>query len=134
MPAIRPSQKEGSRPLRDTARTRFAVGHLEPPLFCGIVSRLFESNQRNVLLRNAAHPPARRRAARTTTPSSSRPGTSTGCMQCPPRPELRKRSGQLWMVMLTPELYALPTELKASDNKVYEPLGTVVVFQLSSHP
>jgi hypothetical protein len=32
--------------------------------------------------------------------------------------------------MLTPELNALPPEPKASDNKVYEPLGTVVVFQL----
>ena len=35
---------------------------------------------------------------------------------------------------MTPELNAFPTELEASDNRVYEPLGTVVVFQLSSHP
>ena len=34
---------------------------------------------------------------------------------------------------MTPELNAFPTELEASDNRVYEPLGTVVVFQLSSH-
>ena len=34
-------------------------------------------------------------------------------------------------LMLTPGLNALPTQLKASDTKVYEPLGTVVVFQLS---
>ena len=47
----------------------------------------------------------------------------------------RKRTvGQLWTEMLTPGLNALPTEFKASDTKVYEPLGTVVVSQLSSHP
>ena len=36
--------------------------------------------------------------------------------------------------MLTPELNALSAELKASDTKMYEPLGTVVVFQLHTHP
>jgi hypothetical protein len=36
--------------------------------------------------------------------------------------------------MLTAELYALPAELKASDDKTYEPLGTFVVFQLHKYP
>jgi hypothetical protein len=36
--------------------------------------------------------------------------------------------------MLTTELNAFPTELKASDNKAYEPLGTVAVFQPHNHP
>ena len=36
--------------------------------------------------------------------------------------------------MLTPELKALPPESKASETRMYEPLGTVVVFQLYSHP
>ena len=45
------------------------------------------------------------------------------------------RSGQLLTVMRTPELLnALPAELKASDNNVYEPSGTVVVFQAHTHP
>jgi hypothetical protein len=48
--------------------------------------------------------------------------------------ELGGRAGQFLTVMLTPELYALPAELKASDTKVYEPLGTVVVFQAHNHP
>ena len=43
-------------------------------------------------------------------------------------------SGQFVTVMLTPGLKALPVELKASERSVYEPLGTVVVFQLKSHP
>ena len=37
-------------------------------------------------------------------------------------------------VILTAELNALPPAPKASDNKEYEPLGTVVVFQLHNHP
>ena len=45
-----------------------------------------------------------------------------------------RTAGQLWTVILTPELNALPPELKASDNRAYEPLGTVVVFQLHNHP
>ena len=36
--------------------------------------------------------------------------------------------------MLTPELNALPPGPKASDTRVYEPLGTVVLFQLHTHP
>jgi hypothetical protein len=40
----------------------------------------------------------------------------------------------LLTVMLTAELYALPAELKASDDKTYEPLGTFVVFQLHKYP
>ena len=42
--------------------------------------------------------------------------------------------GGFLTVILTPELKALPPELKASDNRAYEPLGTVVVFQLHNHP
>jgi hypothetical protein len=42
--------------------------------------------------------------------------------------------GGLLTVMLTPELNALPAELKASDTKTYEPLGTVVEFQSHNHP
>ena len=42
--------------------------------------------------------------------------------------------GMLFTMMLTPELNALPPELKASDTNTYEPLGTVVVFQLHNHP
>lgn len=41
---------------------------------------------------------------------------------------------QFLTVRLTPELNALPLELKASDKRAYEPLGTVVVFQLHNHP
>ena len=37
-------------------------------------------------------------------------------------------------VMLSPELNVLPAELKASDDRTYEPLGTVVVFQAHNHP
>ena len=48
--------------------------------------------------------------------------------------EKRRQSGQFLTVILTPELKALPTELKASDTKAYEALGTVVVFQLENHP
>ena len=44
------------------------------------------------------------------------------------------RAGQFLTVILTPELAVLPTELEARDTKVYEPLGTVVVFQLHNHP
>ena len=44
------------------------------------------------------------------------------------------RLGGLLTVTLTPELYALPAELNASDAKRYVPLGTVVVFQLHNHP
>jgi len=36
--------------------------------------------------------------------------------------------------MLTPELNALPAKFEATDNKVYEPLGTVVAFQLHKYP
>jgi hypothetical protein len=43
--------------------------------------------------------------------------------------------GVLVTVMLTPELLkALPPAPKASDNSSYEPLGTVLVSQLQSHP
>ena len=42
--------------------------------------------------------------------------------------------GGLLTVMLTPELNALPPAPKASDTKMYEPLGTVVVFQPHNHP
>jgi hypothetical protein len=49
-------------------------------------------------------------------------------------PLIAGRAGQFLTVMLTPELNALPVELKASDTKEYEPLGTVVVFQLHTHP
>jgi hypothetical protein len=42
--------------------------------------------------------------------------------------------GGLLTVIPTPELNALPPELKASDKRAYEPLGTVVVFQLHNHP
>ena len=49
-------------------------------------------------------------------------------------PTRENGAGQLWTVILTGELYALPTELKASDNRAYEPLGTVAVFQLHNHP
>ena len=44
------------------------------------------------------------------------------------------RLGGFLTVMLTPGLNAPPAELKASDTKTYEPLGTVVVFQLHNHP
>ena len=43
--------------------------------------------------------------------------------------ELGGWPGQLWTVMLMPGLATVPTELEARDTKVYEPLGTVVVFQ-----
>ena len=54
-------------------------------------------------------------------------------------PEVEPRTapmtaGQFLTVMLTPELNVLPAELKASDTRAYEPLGTVVVFQLHNHP
>ena len=44
------------------------------------------------------------------------------------------RSNQFLTMMLTPELKMLPSELKASDTRMYEPLGTVVVFHAHSHP
>ena len=46
----------------------------------------------------------------------------------------RGRRGQFVTVMFTPELKALPVELKASDKSTYEPFATDVVFQLKSHP
>ena len=42
--------------------------------------------------------------------------------------------GGLSTVILTPELNVVPPAPMASDNKVYEPLGTVAVFQLHTHP
>ena len=42
--------------------------------------------------------------------------------------------GGLFTVTLTPELNVLPPAPKASDTRAYEPLGTVVVFQLHTHP
>ena len=41
---------------------------------------------------------------------------------------------QLLTVMLTPELSVVPAELEASADKMYEPLGTFVVFQLHTYP
>jgi hypothetical protein len=41
---------------------------------------------------------------------------------------------QFLTVILTPELKALPPGPKASDTKVYEVLGTVVVSQKHNHP
>ena len=38
----------------------------------------------------------------------------------------------LFTVMPTPELNAFPPGPEAYDNRVYEPLGTVVVFQFAA--
>ena len=46
----------------------------------------------------------------------------------------RGRRCVLLTVMLTPALKALALALNASETRVYEPLGTVVVFQLYTHP
>ena len=48
--------------------------------------------------------------------------------------EIEERHVGLLTVTSTPELKPLPNELEASDTKMYEPLGTVVVFQAHNHP
>ena len=59
---------------------------------------------------------------------------SGGASRVIPGLVMRGRCGQFLTVILTPELVAVPPGPEACDNRLYEPLGTVVVFQLHTHP
>ena len=61
--------------------------------------------------------------------------TAAACRaESPAGSVMRGGCDQLSTVMLTPALKALLPSLNASETRAYEALGTVVVFQLLTHP